>query len=1379
MNNDIAKARSIFISAVEDYAPDQWDTFLDDACREDVALRQRVELLLRAHQGEDSFLDRGDVDEAPATIDRPIAEGPGTVIGPYKLLQQIGEGGFGVVFMAEQGRPVRRRVALKVIKPGMDTREVIARFEAERQALAMMDHPNIAKVHDAGATENGRPYFVMELVQGVSITVYCDQCNLTTNERLELFISVCQAVQHAHQKGVIHRDIKPTNVLVAIQDGRPTPKIIDFGVAKAISQRLTEHTLMTAFAQIVGTPLYMSPEQAELSPLGVDTRSDIYSLGVLLYELLTGTTPFDRGRLHAASYDELRRIIREEEPPPPSARISTLAADLASTVADHRRTDARRLRQTVRGELDWIVMKCLEKDRNRRYETAGSLSRDIEHYLHDEPVQACPPSAAYRLKKFIRRNKVGVFASSAVVIAVVAGLALAMAGFVQARRQAQISAAEAAKATAISELLQTALQSANPDQAKGPDYTVRQLLDDFAGGLADQLAGQPDVEADIRATIGNAYRRLVLFDLAAAQYEAALALCRRADGPGQAKYAEILVDYAQNLAEQRRFADAERTAREAVETYRRAGISGRPLVKALWILQLQLATKTQIVNEQAVARAAFAEEQAVVEEALAIAGADGTEYPELANILHRHAPLMSIQGDHAGAEEWARRAVDMHRRLHGNEHPETAYGLADLGRVLMDRKKYPEAESAFREALAIFGRYYKDENWTVIKSVRDELNRAIRAQGDAAGTEAQVPEPQKPLDNTKQAADNLPANRSVRLAQEALERELRNAIKSFDKDIARSPDNPSLRLMQAATYRQVAEFDLKQGRIDEAIDYFRTAVAIASRLVNEVPTDYSFAEERARAQFRLVETLALAERMDEFLAAVDAVLVMNSEAISLFPSQLSTWPLTVDAYSAIVGALQKSAQLIPERAEQAHRMFDRWMVQLDKIRSVANLNVALVTADLYIRIAPGLAADSNWNRQLEDIERRLMTLLRAFEEYPWDGTLAREQRGHKLRLWAFALPWNAAHLARVEVALRDAANAFKSLTDDFPDDSHAWHFLADTHRRLGQVLELGGKGEEAEQEHRRAVELFDEHAAKFDATPINDSERASGYLELASFLDGRERMTEAEEFYRKGLDVVDDPSRVQPEVTNDYANFAYYLATSNRKEEAVEIVGKAALGAKRLTDPYASANALYYVALMQLRLGDEAGYRANCKALFDVPVGNLDEVPKSRPIWTSCLGPNSLEDLDLLVTRAEALVAGSAPDPRHFSLYVLGAALYRAGQYERAAERLEESIAAYPSSPSLPGYDTINYQRLLLAMTKWQQGQRDAARRLLAESQPAVEKELRSPSSSWNRRATLEVLSGEAEALIVPDRADEAPNNDNPTQTTPAATNNGQRTTNH
>jgi serine/threonine protein kinase/tetratricopeptide (TPR) repeat protein len=430
------RERTIFMAALDIDDPAERWAFLDESCRGSPDLRKRVEALIHSHEQDESFLN-SPPPGIEATAFCSVGVGSGDTIGSYKVLEQIGEGGFGVVYLAEQERPVRRKVALKIIKPGMDTKQVIARFEAERQVLAMMDHPNIAKVLDAGTTggeppssiqqpassiqNSGRPYFVMELVQGVPITEYCDQCNLTNNERLELFITVCQAVQHAHQKGIIHRDLKPTNVLVAIQDGQPAPKIIDFGVAKAIDEQLTEHTLTTAFAQMIGSPLYMSPEQAELSPLGVDTRSDIYSLGVLLYELLTGTTPFDKDRLHAASYDELRRIIREEEPPGPSARVSTLAADLATTFAERRRTDPRRLIQTIRGELDWIVMKCLEKDRNRRYETASGLVSDIESYLNDEPVEACPPSTMYRFRKFARRNKFVIRAAGLVALALIVG----------------------------------------------------------------------------------------------------------------------------------------------------------------------------------------------------------------------------------------------------------------------------------------------------------------------------------------------------------------------------------------------------------------------------------------------------------------------------------------------------------------------------------------------------------------------------------------------------------------------------------------------------------------------------------------------------------------------------------------------------------------------------------------------------------------------------------------------------------------------------------------------------------------------------------------------------------------------------------------------
>jgi serine/threonine protein kinase len=409
--------RDLFIAALKITPPAERAAWLDRECAGDAALRQRIDVLLQAFDKAGSLLENPAAAAGP-TIDVPITERLGTVVGPYKLLEQIGEGGFGVVFMAEQTEPVRRKVALKILKPGMDTRQVVARFEAERQALAIMDHPNIAKVFDGGATPTGRPYFVMELVKGVPITEFCDQNHLTPRQRLELFVPVCQAVQHAHQKGIIHRDLKPSNVLVSRHDTTPIVKVIDFGVAKALGQELTDKTLFTGIAQMIGTPLYMSPEQAGMSDLDVDTRSDIYSLGVLLYELLTGTTPFTKERFKQAAYDEIRRIIREEEPPKPSTRLSD-SNDSLPLISAQRQTEPAKLTKLVRGELDWIVMKALEKDRNRRYETANGFAMDVQCYLADEPVQACPPSLRYRFRKFARRNKGRLMAAAVLVLALV------------------------------------------------------------------------------------------------------------------------------------------------------------------------------------------------------------------------------------------------------------------------------------------------------------------------------------------------------------------------------------------------------------------------------------------------------------------------------------------------------------------------------------------------------------------------------------------------------------------------------------------------------------------------------------------------------------------------------------------------------------------------------------------------------------------------------------------------------------------------------------------------------------------------------------------------------------------------------------------------
>lgn len=412
---------ALFFAALEKGTPAERAAYLDEVCGTDTDLRRRVERLLAAHPQVGSFLQAVTAPGAVTTPPHPGAsDAIGSVIaGRYKLLEALGEGGMGTVYMAQQTEPVKRLVALKVIKPGMDSKQVLARFEAERQALALMDHPNIARVLDGGMTEQGRPYFVMELVKGVPITRFCDERKLTPRQRLELFVPVCQAIQHAHQKGVIHRDVKPSNVLVALYDGFPVPKVIDFGVAKAAGQQLTDLTLVTGFGTVLGTPEYMSPEQAELNQLDIDTRADVYALGVLLYELLTGTTPIDRKRLGKAAVLEILRVVREEEPPRPSTRLST--AEALASIAAARQVEPLQLMRLLRGELDWIVMKCLEKERQRRYESASDLAQDIQRYLHDESVTACPPDLLYQFGKLVRRNKGRLLTAAVVVVTILSG----------------------------------------------------------------------------------------------------------------------------------------------------------------------------------------------------------------------------------------------------------------------------------------------------------------------------------------------------------------------------------------------------------------------------------------------------------------------------------------------------------------------------------------------------------------------------------------------------------------------------------------------------------------------------------------------------------------------------------------------------------------------------------------------------------------------------------------------------------------------------------------------------------------------------------------------------------------------------------------------
>jgi serine/threonine protein kinase/Tfp pilus assembly protein PilF len=586
---DSQHVKSLFLAAV-DRPVEERAAFLDEACAGEDELRRRVEQLLEAHDRPDSLPEAPPAAGATRVADPEegsdpgwSAEGPGAVIGPYKLLQQLGEGGMGAVFMAEQRAPVRRMVALKIIKPGLDYGQVIARFEAERQALALMDHPNIARVLDGGATQSGRPFFVMELVKGAPITRFCDEHRLTPRQRLELFVGVCQAVQHAHQKGIIHRDIKPSNVLVCLYDGRPVPKVIDFGVAKAMGQQLTERTLFTEIGQVVGTLEYMSPEQAELNQLDIDTRSDVYSLGVLLYELLTGSTPLERKRLKSAGMLEVLRLIREEEPPRPSTRLSE-AKDTLPAISAQRQMEPARLAKLVRGELDWIVMKALEKNRSRRYESANGLAQDVSRYLNDEPVLACPPSAAYRLSKFVRRHKGAVLAASVFVLLLTAGVVGTTIGLVRALAAERQTSRERDEKEEARRLARQALNTLTDDVVAELLATQVQLTDRYREFLKKVLAHHEafaaaggDAPEDRRSRADGFFRvgriRYSLGELKEAEkaYLDALSLQRQLveDFPDRpelrSELAESLHGLAVLLGDLSRSREAEKTFREVLD----------------------------------------------------------------------------------------------------------------------------------------------------------------------------------------------------------------------------------------------------------------------------------------------------------------------------------------------------------------------------------------------------------------------------------------------------------------------------------------------------------------------------------------------------------------------------------------------------------------------------------------------------------------------------------------------------------------------------------------------------------------------------------------------------------------------------------------------
>ena len=679
-NGNRPNLEEIFSGALTRRLPAERAAYLDGACRGDPDLRARVDARLAAHEDAQGFLEESAVG-AVRGENGLEGEGPGSRIGPYKILQLIGEGGFGVVYMAEQEEPVRRKVALKIIKLGMDTKRVIARFEAERQALAMTDHPNIARVLDAGATETGRPYFVMELVRGVPLNQYCDKNHLTTRARVELFVQICRAIQHAHHKGIIHRDLKPSNVLVTLHDGTPVPKVIDFGIARATNRRLTEKTLFTEYRQIIGTPEYMSPEQAEMSGLDIDTRSDIYSLGVILYELLTGTTPLRPETIREAGWGRLIEVIREYEPPTPSTRLTTMGNEIEE-IAKHRAAEPAALPRLVRGDLDWIVMKALEKDRTRRYATANELAEDVLRSLRQEPVLAGPPRIGYKLRKFVARHRVGVLAGTAVATALLLGLLLASWGLVKARREAD-------RSQRIADFLQSMLASTDPETVAGTDLDVRSVI-----ATAREVFG--DDHATVAATLASRAVQLQNtgnLDAAEPLLRESLRIWREHGGADHPNVAMALGRLGSLLRMKGDDRGAEEVLREAARLTEH--LTGPD--RAMRVLPIfELASVLQNKGE-------FDEAVSLMRESLEIVRATTpNQRLRIALVLNALANAYVFQGDLASAAPIVDEVLEAFTRALPSDSRLLAKVNVQVGFFYIEQAALDAAESCFREAIRIY-----------------------------------------------------------------------------------------------------------------------------------------------------------------------------------------------------------------------------------------------------------------------------------------------------------------------------------------------------------------------------------------------------------------------------------------------------------------------------------------------------------------------------------------------------------------------------------------------------------------------------------------------------------------------------------------------------
>jgi eukaryotic-like serine/threonine-protein kinase len=867
--------------------PGQRSAFLDRACGDEGSLRQEVEELLHVDAAAGSFL-RDPVFHQP-TPDETY--GSRTTIGPYHLLELIGQGGMGEVWLAEQRQPVRRRVAIKLIKLGMDTREVMARFESERQALALMDHPAIAKVFDAGSTPEGRPYFVMEYVPGLPITDYCDKHRLTIRQRLELFIRVCDGVQHAHQKAIIHRDLKPSNILVCETDGKPVPRIIDFGVSKAISQTLTAKTVYTRIGTLVGTLGYISPEQANSDGEDIDTRTDVYSLGAVLYELLSGALPFD---LRKAAYDEVVRRLREEDAPKPSTRIRAAGEDSA-VAARNRGGDPPAVARQLRGEPDAIALKGLERDRGRRYASASELAADIERYLRDEPVTAHAPSAAYRARKYIRRHRLGVAMATAGVLLLVAFAIVQTVELKQVARERDRATRERDRADRISHFMTGMFKVSNPSEARGNTVTAREILDKGEKEIDNGLKNEPELQARMMYTMAETYEGLGLESRAQPLLERALEIQKRVLGVEHPDTLRSMGTLARVVGDEGHYHEAEKLQRETLEIRRRVlgpehpdtlasmhllagillydghdseaekleretldirrrvlGSENQDTLASMSLLAYALSEEGRITESERLFRETIDSQRSIL----------GPEHPDTLLSMSNFVSTLEDENSYAEAERLSREALQIQRRVLGPEHPDTLYSMSNLAYALMEKGSNAEAEKLQRETLEIQRRVLGPEHPDAIASM-EHLSGILIA-------ETRYPEAEnlnrEALDIARRVFGPESANvlyHRITLAETLMyEGHYADAEKMFHEtlDFARRTFGP-----QALVTLTALEFEAlnlsHEGRYDESEKLYREAIQMADK-TGEPRTI-------ASAWYQFACGAAIAGRHDEALGYLD------------------------------------------------------------------------------------------------------------------------------------------------------------------------------------------------------------------------------------------------------------------------------------------------------------------------------------------------------------------------------------------------------------------------------------------------------------------------------------------------------------------------------